>query len=73
MIYGTTNYNNKTVSYDPVYVNGTKQSKTTAVHYNIFGLHPYLNYTFTVYIMDLYNNTKDEDHVIFCELLLYIL
>ena len=73
MIYGTTNYNNKTVSYDPVYVNGTKQSKTAAVHYNIFGLHPYLNYTFTTYIMDLFNNTKDEDHVIFCELLLYIL
>ena len=66
------NINNETMSYDPVYINGTKENKTTTVYYNITGLHPFLNYTYTGYIMDLFNSTKSEDHVIFCELLLQI-
>ena len=69
-IYGITNdnVNNETMSYDPVYINATNVNETTT-NYTITGPHPSLNYIFTVYIMDLLNNTKNEDSVIFCELI----
>ena len=55
--------NNEIVFYDPVYINSTNDD-TTTIYYNITGLHPSLNYTFTAY----FNNTRTEDHIIFCEL-----
>ena len=51
----------------PHLCNVTDVNETT-LYYNITGLHPSLYYTFTAYIIDLYNNTKDEDHIIFFEL-----
>ena len=54
--------------YDPVYINATKINETTT-NYIISGLHPSLNYTFSGYIMDLFNNTKDQDYVTFCKLI----
>ena len=74
IIYGITkdNVNNETTTYHHVYIKNVTDVNETTIYYNITGQHPSLNYTFTVYIMDLFNNTKNEDHVIFCELLKFI-
>ena len=64
------NVNNETILYDPVYINSTDVNETT-IYYNITGLHPFLNYTFTTYIMDLFNRKKNKDYVIFSELITY--
>ena len=60
--------NETTKSYDPAYIIATKINATT-IPYNITGLHPFLNFTFTAYIMDIYNNTKNKDSIIFCKLI----
>ena len=62
------NVNNETMFYVPVYISATKVNETT-IYYTITGLHPSLNYTFFVYIMDLFNNTKDQDYITFCKLI----
>ena len=70
MIYGTTtdNVNNVTISYDPVYINSTDDDQIT-IYYNITGLHPSLNYTFTASLDDLVNSNGKKDHVSFCKLI----
>ena len=54
--------------YDPVYINAIKANETTR-NYTINGLQPSLNYTFSGYIMDFFNNTKGQDYVTFCKLI----
>ena len=54
--------------YDPVYISATKVNEAIT-NYTITALHPYLSYTFTAYIRDLFNNIKDQDYVTFCELI----
>ena len=70
ILYGKTkdNVNNETMSYDPVYINAINVNETT-ITYTITGLHPSLSYTFSVYIMDLFNNTKDQDYITFGKLI----
>ena len=56
--------NNKTQSHDLVYIVANEVNEKN-VYYDITGLHPSLNYTFTAYINDSFNNTKDQDYVTF--------
>ena len=58
--------NNETASYDPVYISSTDVNETTT-YYNITGLDPSLNYTFTASLDDLLNGTRNKDHVTFCK------
>lgn len=54
--------------YDLGYISATKVNETIT-NYTITALHPYLSYTFTAYIRDLFNNTKDQIYVQFCKLI----
>ena len=56
------------MSYDPVYTTAINVNETT-ITYTITGLHPSLNYTFSGYIVDLFNNTKDQDYITFGKLI----
>ena len=58
--------NNETTSYDPVYINSTKDDQII-IYYNITGLHPSLSYIFAASLDDLLNSKRNEDHVIFCK------
>ena len=56
--------NNETTSYDPVYINSTKDDQITKYYY-ITGLHPSLNYKFTASLYNLLNSRRNKDHVTF--------
>ena len=47
-------------------IENTKQHETS-VHFNITGLHPLTNFTFTANITDYLNNSKDQTQIIFSE------
>ena len=47
-------------------IENTKQHETS-IHFNITGLHPLTNFTFTTNIKDYFNNTKAQDQIIFSE------
>ena len=49
---------------------GHNDKHNATLHYNITGLHPLTNYTFILYIIDYFNNTKDKEQIIFSEFIL---
>ena len=55
-------------TYHLQYIGNTTNNDDVIICYNITGLDPFNNYNFTVYITDSFNNTKDQDHIIFSEL-----
>ena len=57
--YGITN--------DNVNIQNVTGVNKTTIYYNMTALHPSLSYTFIIQIMDLFNNTKNENSVLFCE------
>ena len=64
--------NNETTTYHPVYIKNVTDVNETTLYYNTTGLHPSINYIFTAYIMDFLNNTKNEDHIMFCKLIILL-
>ena len=50
---------NETTTYHYVYIKNVTDVNETTTYYNITGLHPSLNYTFTAYIMEF----KNGDHM----------
>ena len=68
LLFGTTECNNIVTTYHLQYIGHTTNNDDVIICYNITGLDPFNNYTFTVNITDSYNNTKDQDHTIFSEL-----
>ena len=57
--YGITN--------DNVNIQNVTDVNKTTIYYNMTALHPSFSYTFIIQIMDLFNNTKNENSVLFCE------
>ena len=49
------------------YIGNTTTNDDVIICYNITDLDPLNNYTFTVYIKDTFNNTKDQDRILFSE------
>ena len=60
--------NNETIIHHSVYIQNVTDVNEKTVYYNITGLRPSLNYTFTALVLDLYKNTNNKAEVIFCEL-----
>ena len=56
-------------TYHLQYIGNTTNNDDVIICYNITGLDPFNNYNFTVYITDSFNNTKDQDHIVFSELI----
>ena len=69
LLFGTTEYNNIVTTYHLQYIGNTTNNDDVIISYNITGLDPFNNYNFTVYITDYFNNTKDQDLIIFSELI----
>ena len=68
LVFGTTSTeNNKNMTNHHLQNVGHKNKHEATIHYEITGLHPLTNFTFTVYIIDSLNNTKDKDQIIFSE------
>ena len=68
LIFGTTSLENaKNVTTHHLQHIGHNNKYNVTVHYNITGLHPLTNFTFTVFIKNYLNITKDKDQIIFSE------
>ena len=55
-------------TYHLQYIGNTTDNDDVIICYNITGLDPFNNYTFSVYIADFFSNTKDQDYIMFSEL-----
>ena len=72
MIYGTTNdhENDEITFHHHIDINYTDDEIT--IYYNITGLLPSLQYTFTVYVLDFSNTMKNQTNITFCEFCYYM-
>ena len=62
--------NNETKSYHSVYIQNVTDVNETTIYYNITGLCYSLIYTFIIQVMDIFNNIKDQNHIVFCKLII---
>ena len=62
--------NNETIIHHSVYIQNVTDVNETTVYYNITGLHPFLNYSFIAYIMDIFNNIKNQNYATLCKLII---
>ena len=68
VVFGTTSpENNKNVTTHHLQIIGHNNKHEATTHYKITGLHSLTNFTFTAYIADYLNKTKDQDQIIFSE------
>ena len=68
MVFGTISpENNKNVTTYHLQNIGNTNKHEETIHYEINALHPLTNFTFTAYITDSLNNTKDKYQIIFSE------